>query len=169
MFSDLHLTRERVLAVLRYDPETGLFWWRDRGAAPNFKRKLLARPAGCLSNGYVRIQIDGLAVLAHRLAWLVMTGVMPDVEVDHRNLIRNDNRWKNLRLATSAQNRQNTRARRGNRCGLKGVSRNNRGWKALIQHDKKQHYLGTFDNAEEAHAAYAAAAERLHGEFARAA
>jgi hypothetical protein len=38
---------------------------------------------------------------------------------------------------------------------------------AQIKHQRKQHHLGYFDTAEEAHAAYAEAARRLHGTFAR--
>ncbi|MCA8339501.1 AP2 domain-containing protein [Burkholderia multivorans] len=41
-------------------------------------------------------------------------------------------------------------------------------WVARIQHGGKQHYLGMFDTPELAHAAYVAAAKRLHGEFANA-
>jgi hypothetical protein len=33
--------------------------------------------------------------------------------------------------------------------------------------NKKNHYLGSFNTAAEAHAAYVEAARRLHGEYAR--
>jgi hypothetical protein len=48
--------------------------------------------------------------------------------------------------------------------GRRSVSR----WQANIQIDGQATYLGVYDTAEEAHAAYCAAALRHFGDFARA-
>jgi hypothetical protein len=58
------------------------------------------------------------------------------------------------------------RQRSDNTSGLKGASRSRGRWQAQIQHHGKNIHLGRFDSAEEAHAAYVAAAQRLAGEFA---
>lgn len=165
---DHNLSADRVRQLLDYDPLTGIFRWKDM---PLGRRRLIGEIAGFPNqNGHWRIQIDGRTYQAHRVAWLYMTGVMPFEEVDHENLNRSDNRWTNLRLATHAQNMSNTRARANSCSGIKGVTEYPNGkWKAQIQANGKGHYLGMHETAEAAHAAYVEAAQRLHGEFARAA
>jgi hypothetical protein len=54
-----------------------------------------------------------------------------------------------------------------NTCGFKGVFRRGEKFRSYVNKDGKRHNIGTFDTAEEAHAAYLAKAKELHGEFAR--
>jgi hypothetical protein len=98
-----------------------------------------------------------------------MTGRWPVGPIDHINGIRNDNRWFNLREATPAQNSQNMRARDNSRSGFKGVTwkASERRWRARITWNGQQHFLGYFDTAEAAAAAYSTAADRLFGDFAK--
>jgi hypothetical protein len=99
-----------------------------------------------------------------------ITGAIGGEVVDHINLDTLDNRRENLRVCSRAENRLNTRARRGKAVPLKGVRKADGGrFEATITRDGKQHYLGRFATAEEAHAAYVTAAEALHRDFARAA
>ena len=88
--------------------------------------------------------------------------------VDHINGNSLDNRRKNLRVATKSQNMQNAGANCRNTSGYKGVHWLKAAckWQARIRHDGKRIHLGVFDTAEQAHEAYCAAAESLHGEFA---
>ena len=97
-----------------------------------------------------------------------MTGEDPgEMEVDHKDRDRQNNRWDNLRLATVSQNRMNCGIK--SRSGLpKGVKFNKGRYGARIVVDKVDHWLGTFDTPEEACQAYKAAANDLHGEFAAA-
>lgn len=124
-----------------------------------------------MSKRYVGIGIDGHTFLAHRLAWAWMTGEWPRIDVDHRNLIKTDNRWANLRLGGACGNMQNKAIYRNNTSGFKGVSfhKASQRWRAVIKANRQVVQLGGFDTAAEAGAAYAEAAARLHGEFARAA
>lgn len=90
--------------------------------------------------------------------------------IDHVNGDSLDNRRCNLRYATRAQNLANSlQATVKTGARLKGTRyiRASGRWIAQITKDKQVHHLGTFDTAEEAHAAYAEAAVRLFGEFAR--
>lgn len=159
------LTAERLRAVLHYDPETGIFCWlagQRRGEI-----------AGHLDNGYLRITVDGSPYRANRLAWLFVTGEWPIEQIDHRNLARSDNRWTNLRQATNGQNKANSRTYRNNQCGVKGVHHSGdayrrKPWRAIVYKDGKTYHLGRYATQDEAGAAYAEAADRLHGEFARA-
>lgn len=98
-----------------------------------------------------------------------MTGEWPMADLDHRHGVRVSDRWGDLRLASQSQNSANSKTHRNNRLGLKGVRHHAQKYQARIAKDGKPVILGSFDTPEAAHAAYAAAAEHLHGEFARAA
>jgi HNH endonuclease len=110
------------------------------------------------------------AILMHR----EIVGALPGQFVDHANQVKLDNRRSNLRVCTKRQNQQNSRKRQTYRGQptknrLKGAHAINGGrFSARIRDRGKYHYLGTFDTEEQAHAAYCEAADRLHGEFARA-
>lgn len=159
------ITRERLQELLRYEPDTGKFYWIcKRGVVPS------GSEAGWISEyGYVRIAIDKRSYMAHRLAWLYIYGVWPDRDVDHVNGDRCDNRVCNLRLASRAENIRNSRKRTSNRSGLKGVcwKKNRNKWHAQITVDGKGLHLGFFDDKYEAHEAYCRASKLYHGEFSR--
>lgn len=156
-----------VRSILDYSPVSGLFYWRVRRP-----RRPPGSQAGCITNGYVKIKIKSRGVCAHRLAWLIQTGSWPDGEIDHKNTNRSDNRWLNLREATHGQNQSNSGLFKNNVTGLKGVSTypaRPGSYRARIRKDKREYSLGVYPSAEEAHAAYVAAAVKFHGEFARSA
>lgn len=158
-------TAYRLKELLDYCPETGSFHWRVRRGS---RRK--GDTAGTLmGQGCIAIGIDGVAYLAHRLAWVFMTGNPAPDEIDHENLDVSDNRWSNLRCATRPQNAANRGAFRSNKIGLKGVSQTKgcSTFRARIGPAKNRIYLGRFPTAEEAHAAYCKAAKELYGDFAR--
>lgn len=160
------LTAARLRELLNYDPQSGRFTKR-RG---NAQRSGDKRPQGSYCGttdrkGYVVIKVDGGSYKAHRLAWLHVTGEWPANQIDHRNQVKTDNRWANLREATTAQNKQNqARAYRGNRSGLLGAHfhKRSRKFASSIRVDGKLKHLGEFDTAEEAHQAYLRAKAELH-------
>jgi hypothetical protein len=90
-------------------------------------------------------------------------------QVDHRDSDGLNNRRENLRAATGGQNSGNTRAHKDSASGIKGVRMHPRAhrWEARICSHGESRHLGLFDTAEEAAAAYAAAARAAFGEFAR--
>jgi hypothetical protein len=85
---------------------------------------------------------------AHQLAWLHSTGVWPDGEVDHINGDPTDNRLKNLRVVTLAQNRRNAARRKDNASGVTGVWRHpsTGKWHAYLRYNKKLLQLGRYDD-----------------------
>lgn len=161
--------RNRICALLKYDPITGRITW----AARTSNRIRVGDDAGTITpRGYRAIRIDGLTYFASNLIWLMVHGGWPDV-IDHKNGKQADDRLENLRPATISQNTANARISRNNQCGLKGVyrskekSRVSRPWVADIRKDRKTIHLGRFASQEEAAAAYRDAAIKYHGEFAR--
>ena len=158
------LTAERLREVLHYCPETGEFTIKvSRGSrtAP-----VGAKTGTINKNGYVVIGIDSKVYYAHRLAWLYMTGEWPSSrEIDHRDLDRSNNKWINLRQASSSQNKGNKKVRMDSRSGIKGVmiSRNGKGW---VVRAARRH-IGTFYSIEDSRAAYDNEARNFFGEFTR--
>lgn len=160
------LTVERLRALLSYDPQTGIFKWRvTRG--PSAVAGDTARSQN--GNGYLRIRIDGRKYYAHRLAWLYVHGRWPLGNIDHKDTVVSHNWIENLREATQSQNAANASRSHSNRSGFKGVSWHARAarWAAKITVRRRDTYLGLFNTAEEAHAAYSVAAREAFGEFAR--
>ena len=155
----MDLTQYRLRELLHYDPDTGIFSWKldllngiHRGDIAGWKS----------GNGYIKITYRHKNYFCHRLAFLYMLGEVPKF-VDHINGIRADNRFSNLRAASRFINAQNQRApKRDNKCGFLGVYKKKDRFKAKIKHLGKITYLGTFDTAQDAYAAYLNAKRLLH-------
>lgn len=162
--------RERVLALLSYDPESGKLVWRDPSCdADRHWKRVPGAEAGSINpnDGYRYIKLEGRTYAAHRLAFLIMCGALP-LAVDHINGVCADNRWLNLRRATPQQNAQNSAPRGASR--IKGVTFDEAAgkWRARIRVGDRRRdiFLGHFETPEAASAAYNEAAERHHGAFA---
>ena len=115
-------------------------------------------------DGYVYVRINGKSFGEHRLIHLLFTGEWP-YQVDHRNGLRSDNRPENLRAATHAENCRNRRPLRDSKGCYWQPKRGK--WIAQIGVDGKRKTIGYFATETEASAAYAKAANELHGEFMR--
>lgn len=167
--ADANLAR----ALFDYDPETGIVRWKVDRFAGEYRGRQVARAgdvAGCKCpvHGYWKLSFKGRSRPAHKVIWLIVTGRWPAAEIDHINCDRADNRWANLRAATRAQNGQNRGANKRNTTGFKGVTYwpARKKYMAQIMANGVQKTLGYFDTPNEAHAAYCAAAAKLHGQFA---
>jgi hypothetical protein len=161
------VTADRVRELLNYDPETGVFTW----AAQSSTRVKIGAVAGSVDiYGYHIIRVDGRLYRAHRLVWLYVHGEWPVGDIDHINGDPGDNRIANLRPATRSQNLANSKRRKNNTSGYKGVSWNKqaRKWHARIGVDGQYKHLGLFTDPAEAHEAWLAAAKKTSREFARA-
>ena len=151
------ITQSNIKNLLNYDPCIGVFRW-----IVGFRRIKPGEVAGTICDGYVRIKINGKSYLAHRLAFLYMTGNFPNI-TDHINGIRSDNRFENLRDVSVAINRQNIRTHDAdNKCSFLGVTNYKGKFRATIKVNKKTKHLGLFATAKDAHAAYVLAKREYH-------
>jgi len=91
-------------------------------------------------------------------------GSLPaDMQIDHINGNRSDNRIANLRLAEPSENQQNYRGGYGVSGKTGAIWNSTRGlYESRIRVNGKQLFLGYFENAEDAHRAYLAAKQSLH-------
>jgi hypothetical protein len=79
--------------------------------------------------------------------------------MDHKDRDPSNDKWSNLREATSSQNKYN----RGLDGGLRGIYKSGNGWWVMVG---RNNYLGTFDTLEEACNVRDAEAARVSGGFA---
>lgn len=118
--------------------------------------------AGYIVGYYDVIQKD---VSLHRM----VMGFPDGLEVDHIHgeLTRHDNRKKNLRICTHAENKRNVNMQSNNTSGITGVSfdKENNKWFAHITINQKLINLGRFDKFEDAITARKEAEDKYFGEF----
>jgi hypothetical protein len=152
----------RLRELLHYDPDTGIFTRKVRTS----HRINVGDVAGTRRpDGYLKISVIDTSCLAHRLAWLYMTGEWPKHQVDHINGVRHDNRFVNLRDVTPTHNQQNQRVAhiRNKSCGLLGVTlTKGNTWQAQISVNGRHKHIGTYPTPQEASEAYLTAKRKLH-------
>ena len=167
-------TPEMLRKLLRYEPETGKIFWRNRTpdlftdgyrTAEGMCRWWNATYANGEAmtaddgDGFLTGMVFGKKYRAHRVIWAIETGAWPDGQIDHKDHVRNNNRWSNLREVTSQINAMNQSMRVTNTSGVMGVSwsKASRKWVANINIGGKQKSLGLFTEKSDAIAARQAA------------
>lgn len=116
-------------------------------------------------SGYKYIKIDGKNFRYHRVIWVWHYGdIANDLQIDHRNGIRDDNKIENIRVVKQHENQQNRKLNKNNTSGSTGVRWKERlkKWEAAIKHKNKIIYLGSFENKTDAANAYLKAKKELH-------
>lgn len=161
------LTFERANYLMSYEEDSGALIWKVRVS----RRVKPGMTAGSLvkRNGYIALKVDGRHYLAHRVAYLIKTGRFPKFHLDHRDGVRHNNSWANLRDATRSENNRNAKTPITNTSGVKGVNKHKKSgkWCAEIHHEGRTRHLGLFDSLELAKEFRQLAADLIHGEFVR--
>lgn len=134
---------DELRSKLTYDPSTGRFF------------RLSGKEAGCFTGRYVRVRFRSVRYQAHRLAWYYVYGQDPgDLQIDHINGDKQDNRIENLDLVTARENTRRHR-RQLERTLPEGVYHTYyEKYMAQARVDGKQKHLGVFSCPQQAHQAY---------------
>jgi hypothetical protein len=157
-------TFEQIAEFLAYDPDSGDLIWIKQPARSG--KSAPGKIAGKISiDGYRVVGLFKDSFLAHRIAYLLMTGEWCRFDLDHQDADKLNNRWSNLRPATGSQNLANMANSTRNTSGAKGVHKLKSTGKYQVR--ARGQFFGTYDTLEEARAVYRAAAEAIWGEFAR--
>ncbi len=161
------LTIETLRALLRYEPETGKLYWRERSVdwftdgkhtaervCRSWNSRYANKEALGSTNGagYKHGLILRKPLLCHRVIWAMETGAWPIQQIDHINHDRTDNKIVNLREVSSRGNRKNAALRQDNTSGVTGVCwhKTKNKWEAQIRENNKLKTLGRFKNKSDA-------------------
>ncbi len=161
-----------------FDYVDGQLIWRERplsdfktlNACSVWNSRQIGKVAGSFtkSNRYWQVQIDDRKYRVHRLIFAWHHGTCPaEMQIDHIDGNKENNRVENLRLATAKENKHNVGLTARNTSGFRGVSwdKHRKKFRAEIRIGTKNKHLGSFVAAEDAAAAYAQAAELIYGDF----
>lgn len=148
MHSSELIPHARLLELLEYDPETGIFRWRvDR-----YRKTRAGEVAGSFNKRQQRwcIGIEYGIYPRDRLAWYYQTGVWPD-QVEHENRNKQDDRWDNLRMVPRSEGKPKVELVPEVE-GIEGVNWDKflKRWVAYIHVDDRYRHLGSFDRLEDA-------------------
>jgi hypothetical protein len=163
MNTKFKLTQKYLKECLDYNPETGIFKWKERPThhfKDNKRQKALSvckmwntchfnTIAGHKEkDNYISIVINGKGYRSHRLAFLYMEGYMPENMVDHIDQNPSNNKWNNLREVSNRCNQQNCKLNTMNTSGVTGVNwvKSSNKWKSVIMINGKTKYLGMYDD-----------------------
>ena len=159
-------------SLFDYDKKSGKIYFKPRVTkGPSWctnawNTRYVGKEAGYNHDGYIRISLpDRSEIYAHQIIFAIIKGFIPK-EIDHKDLIKSNNKWKNLREASHSQNAANCRKRKTNKSGYKGVSWSKaRGlWFMQITRNNKRFYSYHISK-EAAYQEYCRMSKKLHKEF----
>lgn len=143
------INQKEVEKILSYDPKTGFLFWQINSKSGVRVGDVAGSPD---NNGYNIIRIGKKNYKAHRLAFLLMEGYMPENDIDHKDRDPSNNKWNNLREASKQCNARNRKVRTGSVSGITGVTwyKRYKKWRSVIMINGKNIYLGQFNKKHDA-------------------
>jgi len=122
----------------------------------------------CNGRQYRKMSINKKIVYVHHAIFLLHHGYLPSY-IDHIDGNPLNNRIENLRSATQSQNMGNSKLKKNNSSGYKGVTfrKDTKKWNASIMVNGKHISLGCYKTKEEARDAYIIGSKKYFGEFSR--
>lgn len=153
---------KKAASMVVYDKDEGTFVWLPKSKLESDSARWNSRHAGkgCGAvnpGGYRGIQFvfsghGTFRVMAHRLAWFIVNGVIPEFDIDHINQDRLDNRISNLRDVSKSLNLRNKSMGKNNTSGVTGVTWEEqiKKWRARALVDGVDNNIGFFAEIEDA-------------------
>lgn len=92
--NDNAITAEQAKFLFNYTPDTGSLTWRN----PTARRVHIGDQAGTIVGGYRYVSVGEKRIMAHRLAWLIVHGELPDQKIVAKNGNYHDLRIDNFSL-----------------------------------------------------------------------
>lgn len=154
-------SQEVLNQLLRYEPETGKLFWKERGPEW-FKEGTLSNSIvawNAVSSGreaFTTIDTKGYRVgglfgrrcRAHRIIWKLVYGEDAEV-IDHQNGDGSDNRLCNIVSGTKRANTRNRKRPSNNTSGVVGVSwdRFKKKWVSFIRDNTGKHLVLTVSDS----------------------
>lgn len=156
----MNITIEKIKTHFEY--KDGNLYWKK----PTSRTVKIGNLAGCESNGYRIIRINGKYIYMHQAIYLLFHGYIPKI-IDHVDNNRKNSKIENLREATKAQNAWNAKLNCRNTSGVRGVSWNKqtKKWRAALMVNGKSLHLGRFSDIQDAENAVKLARKQHYGNY----
>ena len=156
------LTKEEIERLFIYFD--GNLYWRIK---PSVRTNINVgdRAGSPTRKGYHYVGINKKYYSIHRSIYIMHFGSIPaNLQIDHIDCNKGNNRIENLRIVTQSQNMRNA----SNKDKIKGVwwVKNRNKWRANISIDGVDTFIGYFNSKVEAYEAYKITAKEIYGEFA---
>jgi hypothetical protein len=165
-------TQEYLNECISYDINTGECFWKHRDIShfksessykmwnTRFSGKIIE---GVDKSGKICLNLDNKQYALHRLIFKMNYGGDPSKYLKHKDNNVTNNKLENLYEDTVTTSGGNRNTPKHNTSGLTGASYKaiHKKWESEITYKGIRYYLGRFDTAEEAHAAYLKASDEL--------
>jgi hypothetical protein len=139
-----------------------LYWKKNKGVAKKGDK------AGISSKNRQLIKLNQKIIGEHRLIYLYHYGILPKLDIDHIDGNPSNNKIENLRIATDAENRWNTKKYKINTSGYKNVvfDKFRNKWEVKLNVNNKKIFLGRYKDIELADLVATMAREKYHKGYA---
>ena len=140
-----------LLDKLEYDTKDGYFYWKEK---PCFAVDAWERAGSFGNKGYRVISYKGQTYKEHLLVWYMLTGSLPDDQIDHINRDKADNHMENLRDVSNFTNSLNRPVKGSSKYRGVYFCKTTGKYSAEAYLCGKKKRLGRFESELEAHQAW---------------
>lgn len=156
------ITQEYIKTI--FDYKNGVLYWKYHPS--NKHQYLIGTQAQSFDGKYYQTRIGERKYRTHRLIFLYHFGYIPKY-IDHVDNNPLNNNIENLRECSLKQNAWNSKIRRDNKSGIKGISwdKEKEKWCVYVNKNLKRFRLGYFADITQAKQKLENFREEIHQEF----